>query len=166
MIHDFANHHGTDAWPGVRGTQRGRNLRHETFVAGADDVAAEGDAVLGCAKAEAVAVAGEVRGRVSREDVNLFALRAEVEVIGHTGVLVELRFIEHDIAACADNRVIGDAVFHGRLAVIGEEPAADVHVRSGGIVKLEGIHGRKVGVSQGLVDEDRWHGGRRIICSG
>ena len=76
--------------------------------------------------------------------------------------VVELAFVKGDVAARRDDGVGRDAVFRGLVVVVGEEPAADGRRAGGGIVKLDGVALRRVGMGEGLVDdhgrEDRRRG--------
>ena len=104
---------------------------------GADDVAAEGDAVLRRAESEAVAIAGEVGVGVAGEQVNLLAVRTQCETVVGARRGVEVRFGEDEVAARRQDGVVRDAVFHRCFGIVRQEPAADVHGRRGGIVELD-----------------------------
>src|SRR5204862_206672 len=79
VIHDLLDDHGPDARTGVRRVERGRNLRDEMLIAGADDVASKGHARGRAAENETVAVAGEIAARVAGEQIDLLATRAQRE---------------------------------------------------------------------------------------
>ena len=111
-------------------------LGDEMFDAVAGDIAAEGDAVDLRAELEPMPITGKV-GAVAREEINLLAEGTKSEAVG--AVVVELAFVEGDVAAGRDYRVGGDTVFSGLVVVVSEEPAADGCRAGGGIVELDGV---------------------------
>ena len=56
-----------------------------------------------------------------------------------------------------DRGPVGDAVLLVVVAVVAEIPAADVDRGGRGIVKLDRIHKRRIGVRQYFVDDDAAH---------
>ena len=134
------------------------------FLSVAGDVAAEGHAILRRAKAEAVAVAGEIRAGIAREKPGLVAIGAE----GEAGAArIEVRLSEHEEATGVDHRAIGNAEFFRRAEVIADEPAADVHGVRGWVEQLDAVSGRRhIGAREDLVDEDGREGGRRGFVAG
>ena len=136
------------------------------FVAHAVQVQAEGDARFRSGEAEAVAVAGEVRDCVAREEIHLISPRTEGEAVVGAGRGIELRLIEHGEAQRRNHRAVGDAEFLRHAVVVGEEPAADVHGGHGRIEQFDAIHVGRETRREHLVDHNRGNDGRGIICAG
>ena len=69
MIVDFLNDHRANHGTGVDGTECGGELRWKLLFAHAVKIATEGHPVCGRAKANAVAVAGQVRRGIAGTEV-------------------------------------------------------------------------------------------------
>jgi hypothetical protein len=99
-----------------------------------------------------VKITGELTEWIGREEVDLLAQRAEGEAAGCAGI--EVRFVEHDEAACGDDGAVGDTEACGIAEGVGEVPAADVGGCVCWVKEFDGIDLGKVGVGQGFIDDD------------
>ena len=164
MVHDFVDDDGANLRPGVERVQRARLLGRKMFRARARDVAAKGNAVLRRAEIEAVEVAGEFPGDVRREEVNFVTIGTERETRRHAGVGIEVGFVEHAVTARENHRPVRDAEFLRRVQIVGQVPAANVHVAAGRIGQLNAVGGRRgVAAGQNLVDQNGCEAGRRGV---
>ena len=135
-VHDFVDDHRADLGAGIGGAEGVPALGHEMFDAVTGDIAAKGDAVDLRAEFKTVPVAGEV-GAIAGKQVNFLAQGAESEAVG--AVVVELAFVEGDVAAGRDDGIGRDAVLGGLVVVVGEEPAADGCRAGGGVIEFNGV---------------------------
>ena len=82
-------------------------------------------------------------------------MRIEPETARRSRVGVPIIFGHNEIAARGNDGRSGNAEFLRHSALVGQIPVADVHGRRVGVIKLDGIKLRRVGVGEGLVDPDR-----------
>lgn len=85
MILDFIDDDRADLGSGIGRSEGSLRLRREILFASGQHVAPKGRTGIGCAEAESMAEAGEVAGRVSAEEVNLIAFRAEEKLFVASG---------------------------------------------------------------------------------
>ena len=162
MILNLVDHDGTDFGTGVRRSERGNGLSGEVFFTGGSQVTAKGDSGIGGAKAEPVAVSGEVTSGVGAEEVNLIALGAEREVVCRERDGVELCFREGEESSSRNDGAIGDAILLRLARIIGEEPAANADIHSRRIEELDGVELGKDRCRKDFIDQD-WRNDRRGV---
>ena len=66
----------------------------------------------------------------------------------------EIALVNHHVAARCEDRGVGDDVVRRGVKRIPQPPAAKVHRRLAGVVQLDGVLERRVGMRQHLVDDD------------
>ena len=96
--------------------------------------------------------------------MNFLTARIERETVVGAGSGIEVRFVKYKVLTAANHGAIRDAEFRRNGAIVGQEPAADVHGGPRGIIKLDGIHRRQIAMGQRFVDDNAWKRRRRIIC--
>ena len=160
MIHDLADHDGTNLRQRVRGSGGLRSLGNEVngVIRGATNVGGTvGDAInlhhavrvtpkgnthFTRADAHALRVASQCTRNVAGIDPGLVAVGTEgkAETTG-----VKLRFVEGNEAARRNGRAVGDAVLLRRQDIIGDVPTTDVSNVGGGILEFNEVQLRKQG---------------------
>src|SRR5437773_10199327 len=112
------------------------------IVAGADDVAAEGDAIGLSTEIKAMNIAGNVCS-IAGEQIDGVAFGTEGKSV-RAGV--ELALVKDNEPSGRDDCVAGDAVLERGLEVVGQEPAANINGAGSGIVKFDCINHGQIGV--------------------
>src|SRR4051812_27235667 len=119
---------------------------------------------LGCsAKVKAIAVAGEVRGCVSRVKVKGFAERTQGEAWKNIRLRVEIGFIKCRKAVGRNDGAGRDAEFLRDGDLIAQKPAADIDGLSSEVLQLDGILRRWSCVRENFIDDHQRNGGGGII---
>ena len=79
MVHDLADDHRGDSWPGICRSKGVRDLRNKMLPLFAVHVASERDSFGLCTELKPMKIAGEVGVEIARENKSLLTKRTETK---------------------------------------------------------------------------------------
>jgi hypothetical protein len=107
------------------------------FIARADNVTAERDTVAGRAEFKSMIIPGEIAVSIRRKEIDVISLRTECECDVTAHSCIKDLLIERDVAIRQDRSGNWNAILFRGIEIIGQEPSADVHVRSFQIAQFQ-----------------------------